>query len=149
MARITRNAVVPFTATLVSRTAGAPGPIETNSTRALAVWNKKKPGIIETTAEKPSAANGRWRRLATGVTMTLTRMQAMKTPVAAFAEAIEITTQRTACASIPTTIGNGSRRHGIEKKVPNAATAHPAAITSATSGAGAAAPAAGSVAPVT
>ncbi|MBR1153996.1 hypothetical protein [Bradyrhizobium sp. JYMT SZCCT0428] len=53
------NAVVPFTATLVSRTAGAPGPIETNSTRVLAVWNKKKPRIIETTAEKPSAANGR------------------------------------------------------------------------------------------
>ena len=42
MARITRNAVVPFTAALVSRTAGARGPIETNSTRALAVWNKKR-----------------------------------------------------------------------------------------------------------
>jgi len=62
MARITRNAVVPFTTTLVSRTAGARGPIETNSTRALAAWNKKKPGIIETTVEKPSAANGRCRR---------------------------------------------------------------------------------------
>src|SRR5256886_9742153 len=131
MARMTRNAVVPFTAALVSRTAGARGPIETNSTSALAAWNKKKPGIIETTAEKPSAANGRCRRLATGVTMMLTMMQATKAPVTTFADAIEIAAQRTACANMPTTIGNGSRRHGIEKKVPNAATAHPAAITSA------------------
>src|SRR4051812_49920844 len=80
--------------------------------------------------------------------MTLTRMQATKAPAAAFADAVEITAQRTACANMPTTIGNGSRRHGIEKKVPNAATAQPAAITSATSGAGAEDPAAGRVAPV-
>jgi hypothetical protein len=75
-------------------------------------------------------------------------MQATRARVAAFAEAIEITTQRTACANMSTTIGSGSRRHGIEKKVPNAATVHPAAITSAVSGVGATAPAAGSVAPV-
>jgi hypothetical protein len=31
---------------------------------------------------------------------------------------------------MPTTIGKGNRRHGIEKKVPKEATAHPAAITS-------------------
>jgi len=33
-------------------------------------------------------------------------------------------------------IGNASRRHGIEKKVPKEATAHPAAITSTTKGTG-------------
>jgi hypothetical protein len=41
---------------LVSKAVGAYGSIETSSTRALATWNRKKPGIIETTAEKPSAA---------------------------------------------------------------------------------------------
>ena len=107
------------------QTAGARRPDRDQLDKGARGWNKKKPGIIETTAEKPSAANGRCRRLATGVTMTLTMMQATKAPVATLADAIEITAQRTACANMPTAIGNGSRRHGIEKKVPNAATADP------------------------
>ena len=60
-----------FAAMLVSRAAGAPGPIETNLTRPAAALNKKKPGIIETTAEKARAAKGRCRRSTTGVRMTL------------------------------------------------------------------------------
>jgi hypothetical protein len=35
---------------------------------------------------------------------------------------------------MPAAIGNTSGHHGIEKKVPNEATAHPAAITSITNG---------------
>jgi hypothetical protein len=49
-----------------------------------------------------------------------------------FPPATEISAQRAACASTPAAIGNASRRYGIEKKVPNEATAHPAAITSMT-----------------
>src|ERR1051325_3251730 len=41
-----------------------PPPMETNSTRALAASKRKKPGIIEATAEKASAAKGRCRRSA-------------------------------------------------------------------------------------
>jgi hypothetical protein len=37
---------------------------------------------------------------------------------------------------MPTAIGKASRRHGIEKKVPKEATAHPAAITSIINGTG-------------
>jgi hypothetical protein len=37
---------------------------------------------------------------------------------------------------MPTAIRNVSRRHGIEKKVPKHATAHPAAITSMNNGTG-------------
>ena len=48
---------------------------------------------------------------------------------------------------MPTAIGNASRRHGIEKKVSNEATAHPAAITSMTSGTGGDDPAIASFAP--
>jgi hypothetical protein len=43
--------------------------------------NRKKPGIIETTAEKARAAKGRCRSSTTGVAMTLTSMRAMS-PVA-------------------------------------------------------------------
>jgi hypothetical protein len=46
-----RNAVVPFVKMLISRAGGAPGPIETNSTRPVAALNRKNPGIKETTAE--------------------------------------------------------------------------------------------------
>src|SRR5205809_250284 len=83
-----------------------------------AAVNRKKPGIIETTAEKATAAKGRCRRSTTGVTMTLTSRQATSAPVAAFVPATEISAQRAACASMPAAIGNASRRHGIEKKVP-------------------------------
>jgi hypothetical protein len=51
MAMMIRNAVAPFAAMVVSRLAGAAGPIETNSMTHLAAWNRKKSGIIETTAE--------------------------------------------------------------------------------------------------
>jgi hypothetical protein len=43
MAMIISNAVAPLVATLVSRAAGALGPIETNSTRPIAALNRKKP----------------------------------------------------------------------------------------------------------
>jgi hypothetical protein len=59
MAMITRRAVAAFAAMVVSTVAGSLGPIETNSITAPAAWNMKKPGIIETTAEKARAANGR------------------------------------------------------------------------------------------
>ena len=127
-----RNAVAPLVAMLISRAAGAPGPIETNSTRPVAALNRKKPGINETTAEKATAAKGRCRRSTTGVARTLTSMHATSAPVGALPPATEISAQRAACASMPTAIGNASRRHGIEKKVPKEATAHPAAITSMT-----------------
>jgi hypothetical protein len=136
MAMMIRNAVAPFVAMLVSRAAGALGPIETNSTRPVAALNRKKPGINETTAEKARAAKGRCRRSAIGVTRTLTNMQATSAPVAAFVPATEISAQRAACASMPAAIGNASRRHDIENKVPKEATAHPAAITSMTKGTG-------------
>src|SRR5882762_9429288 len=55
--------------------------------------------------------------------------------------------QRAACAIIPTATGNASRRHGIEKKVPREATAHPAAITSMTKGTGGDGPAIARFAP--
>jgi hypothetical protein len=48
---------------------------------------------------------------------------------------------------MPTAIGNASRRHGIEKKVPKEATAHPAAVTSMTNGTGGDDPAIASFAP--
>jgi hypothetical protein len=51
---------------LVSRAAGALGPIETNSTRAVMALNRKEPGIIETTAEKARAAKGRGRYIDDG-----------------------------------------------------------------------------------
>src|SRR5882762_5058886 len=54
-------------AMLVSRAAGAVGPIETSSTRPVAALNRKKPGINETTAEKATAAKRRCRRSTTGV----------------------------------------------------------------------------------
>src|SRR6266436_5804444 len=136
MAMMMRNAVAPFVTTLVSRAAGALGPIETSSTRPVAALNRKKPGIIETTAEKARAAKGRCRRSTTGVTMTLASRQATSAPVAAFVPATEISAQRAACAIMPTAIGNASRRPGIEKKVPKEATAHPAAITSMIEGTG-------------
>ena len=50
-------------------------------------------------------------------------MQATSAPVAAFAPATEISAQRAACASMPAAIGTASRRYGIEKNVPNEATA--------------------------
>jgi hypothetical protein len=62
----------------------------------------------------------------------LTSMQATSVAVGALLPATEINAQHAACASMPTAIGNASRRHGIEKKVPKEATAHPAAITSTT-----------------
>jgi hypothetical protein len=136
MAIMIRNAVALFVAMLVSRAAGALGPIETNSTRPVAALNRKKPGINETTAEKAIAAKGRCRRSTTGVTRTLTSTQATSAPVAALPPATEISAQRAACASMPIAIGNASRCHGIEKKVPKEATAHPAAITSMTKGTG-------------
>jgi hypothetical protein len=135
-AMMIRNAVAPSVTMLVSEAAGALGPIETNSTRPAAALKGKKPGINETTAEKATAAKGRCRRSTIGVTRTLTSMQATSAPVEALPPATEISTQRAACASIPAAIGSASRRHGIEKKVPKEATAHPAAITSMTKGTG-------------
>src|ERR1700730_1744205 len=88
IAMMIRNAVVLLLTMLVSRAAGAPGPIETNSTRPVAALNRKKPGINETTAEKATATKGRCRRSTTGVARTLT--------------------------SMPAAIGTASRRHGIE-----------------------------------
>ena len=44
MAMMIRKAVAPFAAMLVSRAAGALGPIETNSTKPVAALNRKKPG---------------------------------------------------------------------------------------------------------
>src|ERR1700704_5238359 len=61
---------------------------------------------------------------------------ATNAPAGALPPAREISAQRAACATMPTAIGNARRRHGIEKNEPKAATAHPAAITSMTSGAG-------------
>src|SRR6266436_9797745 len=136
MAMMIINAVAPLVTMLVRRAGGAVGPIETNSTRPVAALNRKKPGINETTAEKATAAKGKCRRSTTGVARTLTSMQATNAPVGALPPATEISAQRAACASMPAAIGNASRRHGIEKKVPKDATAHPAAITSMTSGTG-------------
>jgi hypothetical protein len=63
-----------------------------------------------------------------------TSMQATSAPVGALPQVTEICAQRAACATMPAAIGNASRRHGIEKKVPNEATAHPATFTSITNG---------------
>src|ERR1700730_9516397 len=136
MAMMIRTAMAPFASMLVSRVAGALGPIETNSTKPVAALNRKKPGINETTAEKATAAKGRCRRWAIGVRRTRARIREPSAPVAAFVAATEISTQRAACASMPAAIGNASRRHGIEKKVPKEATGHPVAITSLTKGTG-------------
>src|SRR5438874_10796981 len=136
MAMMIRNAVAQLVAMLVSRATGALGPIETNSTTPAAALNRKKPGIIEATAEKARAAKGRRRRSTIGVAMTLTSIQATSAPVTALPPATVISAQRAAWASMPAAIGNANRRHGIEKNVPNEATAHPAAITSITSGTG-------------
>jgi hypothetical protein len=68
---------------------GRLSPIEAGTTTALAVWNRKKPGIIETTAGKPSARAEDAGEM-TGVTMTLTRMQTTSAPLATFAPASEI-----------------------------------------------------------
>src|ERR1700682_1056263 len=62
-----QKCVAPLVAMLVSRAAGAVGPIETSSTRSVAALNRKKPGINETTAEKATAAKSRCRRSTTGV----------------------------------------------------------------------------------
>ena len=45
MAMMIRKAVAPLVTMLVSRAAGALGPIETNSTSPVAALNRKKPGI--------------------------------------------------------------------------------------------------------
>src|ERR1700730_15387973 len=147
MAMIIRNAVAPLVAMLVRRAGGAVGPIETNSTRPVAAVNRKKPGINETTAEKATAAKGRCRRSTTGVVRTLTSMQATSAPVGALPPATEISGQRAEHASMLMAIGNASRRHGIEKKVPKEATAHPAAIMSMTNGTGGEVPAIARLAP--
>ena len=128
-----RNAVTQFVAMPVRRAAGALGPIEINSTRPVAALNRKKPGINETTAEKATAAKGKCRRSASGVARTLTRIDAISAPVGALPPA-NISARRAACASMPHIMGNASRRHGIEKKVPKDAAAHPAAITSMANG---------------
>src|ERR1051325_12213454 len=62
--KVMASAVAPFAAMSVSRFTGVRPPMETNSTRALAASKRKKPGIIEATAEKASAAKGRCRRSA-------------------------------------------------------------------------------------
>jgi hypothetical protein len=49
-------------------------------------------------------------------------MQATGAPVGAL-PSTEISARLAACATMPAAIGNASRRHGIEKKVPNEATA--------------------------
>jgi len=78
---------------------------------------------------KGDGGEGRCRRSTTGVVRTLTGMQATNAPVEHFL-------RRWRSAPAPgmrehaDPIGNASRRHGIEKKVPKEATAHPAAITS-------------------
>jgi hypothetical protein len=136
MAKMIRNAVALFTTMLVNRAVGAVGSAETNSTGPVAALNRKKPGINETTAEKARAAKGRRRQSATGVARTLTSMQATSAPVAAVVLAMEISAQGAGCGSMPIAIGNGSSRHGIEKKVPKEATGHPAAITSVINGTG-------------
>jgi hypothetical protein len=66
MAMMTRKAVAPLAAMVVNRIAGALGPIDTNSTTALAARNRKKPGIIETIAERrrPQMGDASGRRLA-------------------------------------------------------------------------------------
>ena len=102
--------------------------------RPLATRNRKRPRIIETTAEKPRTPRGSRKRSATGVLIIPTRMLATSAPVAASAPARATNAQRAACPSMPTTIGNGSKRQCIEKNVASPAAAHPAAITSAPSG---------------
>ena len=52
-------------------------------TRPLAILKRKTPGIIDTTAAKPIAANGMCERRATGVRTRPTIRQAIKAPVAA------------------------------------------------------------------
>jgi hypothetical protein len=74
-----RKAVAPLAAMVVKNVAGALGPIDTNSTTGLAGWNRKKPGIIETTAEKAKAASGGCRR-PTGANDAANRMQATNAP---------------------------------------------------------------------
>src|SRR5258707_1029083 len=103
-------------------------------TRPLAILNKKTPGSIDTTAAKPMAANGMWRRRATGVSISPTTRHATKAPVAAPEPSSAIAAQRSACASMPTATGHGSIVSGVEKKTLYAATATPAAITSCHSG---------------
>ncbi len=63
------------------------------------------------------------RDFMSSVTMTLTSMRATSAPVATLPPATVISAQRAAWASMPVAIGNASRRHGIEKKVPKEATA--------------------------
>ena len=94
--KIIRKAVALFVTKLVSKAAGAFGPIETISMRPVAALNRKNPGINETTAEKATAAKGKRKRLTTGVTMTLTRMQATSAPVGRLPPVKEISAQRTA-----------------------------------------------------
>jgi hypothetical protein len=53
MASMTRNAMPPFAAIFVSRVTGARGPMETNSTRALAASNRKKPVALSSNHSPP------------------------------------------------------------------------------------------------
>jgi hypothetical protein len=84
MARTIRNAMALFATTAGTRlrSADARGPMVTNSSSALAARNRKMPGIIETTAEKPTAAKGRRRRSTIGVTIRPASRQAKNAAVA-------------------------------------------------------------------
>ncbi len=70
-----------------------------------------------------------------GATIRPTRRHEMNAAVAALTPSIVMSAQRAAWPSMPTAIGRGSRRQGIEKNVPKLATAQPAAMTSAAKGA--------------
>src|SRR5438552_981026 len=54
-----------------------------SSSRPLAILKRKAPGIIDTTAAKPMAANGMCQRRATGVRISPTTRHATNAPVAA------------------------------------------------------------------
>jgi hypothetical protein len=76
--------------------------------RPLAVLNSKTPGIIDTTAAKPMAANGMCQRRATGVRISPTIRQATKAPVAALEPSTVSVTRAVA-------IGSEGRREAMAR----------------------------------
>jgi hypothetical protein len=77
----------------------------------------KTPGIIETTEAKPMAAKGIFQRRETGARITPTTRHATNAPIAALAPNDVSATHLRACATVPTTTGQGSIRRGEEKKI--------------------------------
>ena len=93
-------------------------PCAASSSRPPAILNRNTPGISDTTEAKARLAKGSRSRSATGVTTAPTTRHATSAPAAGPAPQTANSIHRSAWATIPTAIGIGSIRHGMEKKVP-------------------------------